>query len=47
MVENGVSSGYSVQLQVTSIIFTKSQYINYIITEVNEIELHPNSMNLS
>jgi hypothetical protein len=44
MAENGVSAGYSIQLQDTSILFTKSQYINY---EVNEIELHPNSMNLS
>jgi hypothetical protein len=45
MAENNVNSGHSIQLQGTSIVFTKSQYLNYIIIEVNEIELHPNNMN--
>lgn len=45
MAENNDNSGHYIQLQGTSILFTKSQYLNYIITEVNEIELHPNSMN--
>jgi hypothetical protein len=45
MAEDSVNSGHSIQLQDTRILSTKSQYIDYIIIEVTEIELHPNTMN--
>jgi hypothetical protein len=43
--EHSVDFGHRIQLHNTSILATKTQYMDRIIREAIEIELHPNNMN--
>jgi hypothetical protein len=43
--EHSVDLGHRIQLHNTSILATKTQYMDRIIREAIEIELHPNNMN--
>jgi hypothetical protein len=43
--EHSISRGHRIQLQNTNILSTQSRYMDRIIKEATEIELHPNNMN--
>jgi hypothetical protein len=43
--EHTVDLGYRIQFHETSILATKTRYMDRIIREAIEIELHPNNMN--
>jgi hypothetical protein len=43
--EHSISRGHRIQLQDTKILSTKSRYMDRLIKEVIQIELHPNNMN--
>jgi hypothetical protein len=45
MAEHSINLGHHIQLQNTTTISTKPRYMDRIIREAIEIELHPNSMN--
>jgi hypothetical protein len=43
--EHSINLGHTIQLQNTTILSTKPRYMDRIIREGTEIELHPNNMN--
>jgi hypothetical protein len=43
--EHSIDFGHHIQLHNTSILATKTRYVDHIIRESIEIELHPNNMN--
>jgi hypothetical protein len=43
--EQSINLGHRIQLQNTTILSTKHRYMDRIIWEAIEIELHPNNMN--
>jgi hypothetical protein len=43
--KHGISLGHCIQLQNTTILSTKSRYMDWMIREAIELELHPNNMN--
>jgi hypothetical protein len=43
--EHSISRGHCIQLQNTKILSTQSRYMDRLIKEAIEIELHPNNMN--
>jgi hypothetical protein len=45
MAKQSISLGHLIQLQDTRILSTKSRYMDQIIREATEIELHANNMN--
>jgi hypothetical protein len=45
MAEHSVNLGHGIQFHNTSILATKTQYMNCIVREAIEIELHSNNMN--
>jgi hypothetical protein len=45
MAKHSINLDHSIQLQYTTILFTKSRYMDRTIREATEIELHPNNMN--
>jgi hypothetical protein len=46
MVEHSISLSHRIQLQDTSILSTKYRYMDQMIWEAINIELHPNCMNM-
>jgi hypothetical protein len=46
MVEHNVDLGHLIQFHNTSILTTKTQYMDHIVTEAIEIELHADNMNI-
>jgi hypothetical protein len=42
--EHSINLGHRIQLQNTTILSTKPRYMDCIIKEAIEIELHPNNM---
>jgi hypothetical protein len=45
MTEHSINLGHCFQLQNTTVLSTKSRYMNQMIREAIEIELHPNNLN--
>jgi hypothetical protein len=45
MAEHSVKLGHHTQLNNTTILFAKSRYMDWVIREATQIELHPNNMN--
>jgi hypothetical protein len=45
MVEHSINLGHCIQLHHTTIISTKPRYMDHVIREATETELHPNNMN--
>jgi hypothetical protein len=45
MTEHSINLGNHIQLQNITILSTKPRYMDQIISEAIEIELHPNNMN--
>jgi hypothetical protein len=43
--ENSINLGHRIQLQNTSILAKKSRWMDWVIREAIEIELHPDNMN--
>jgi hypothetical protein len=43
--KHSINLGHCIQLQDTTILSTKSRYMDWMIREATEIELHPNNMN--
>jgi hypothetical protein len=44
--EHSINLGHRIQLQDITILSTKSRYMDRMIRETTEIELHPNCMNM-
>lgn len=42
---HSVDLGHRIQFHNTSLLTTKTQYMDHIVKEAAEIELHPNNMN--
>jgi hypothetical protein len=45
LAEHSINLGHRIQFHNTSILATKNQYMDPIVREAIEIELHPNNMN--
>jgi hypothetical protein len=43
--EHSISLGHHIKLQDTTILSTSMTYMDWMIREATEIELHPNNMN--